>query len=302
MLDHLRRLGVTAVSFYPFIRSSTTSAWSNWDCATTGATTRSAFLRLTCAIRATGTLGEFKTMVKVLHGAGHRSDPRRCLQPYGRRRPLWPHAIVSRHRQRRVLPAEPRIAAITSTTPVPATRSICVHPSVLRLIMDSLRIGSLEMHVDGFRFDLATTLGTRAAQRSTPAAPSSTSHRQDPVLSQVKLIAEPWDFGEDGYQVGNFPPAGPNGTAYRDAVRAYWKGDGGLVGELAQRLSGSSDLFEPAAGGRPRAINFITAHDGFTLRDLVSYNDKHNEANGEDNRDGESTQSQLELRRRGADR
>jgi glycogen operon protein len=160
------------------------------------------------------------------------------------------------------------------------------HPRILQLIMDSLRYWVLEMHVDGFRFDLASTLARELHDVDRLSAFFDIIH-QDPVLSQVKLIAEPWDLGEGGYQVGNFPAgwAEWNGR-YRDAIRRYWKGDGGQVAELAYRLSGSSDLYE-GGGRRPHAsINFVTAHDGFTLHDLVSYNQKHNEANGEDNRDG----------------
>ena len=160
------------------------------------------------------------------------------------------------------------------------------HPRVLQLIMDSLRYWVLEMHVDGFRFDLASTLARELHDVDRLSAFFDIIH-QDPVLSQVKLIAEPWDLGEGGYQVGNFPAgwAEWNGR-YRDAIRRYWKGDGGQVAELAYRLSGSNDLYE-GGGRRPHAsINFVTAHDGFSLHDLVSYNEKHNEANGEDNRDG----------------
>jgi isoamylase len=162
------------------------------------------------------------------------------------------------------------------------------HPRSLQLIMDSLRYWVLEMHVDGFRFDLASALARELHDVDRLSAFFDTIH-QDPVISQVKLIAEPWDVGEGGYQVGNFPVlwAEWNGK-YRDAVRSFWRGDPVGVGELAFRLSGSSDLYEHN-GRRPYAsINFVTAHDGFTLNDLVSYNEKHNEANGEGNRDGES--------------
>jgi glycogen operon protein len=161
-------------------------------------------------------------------------------------------------------------------------------PRVLQLIMDSLRYWTVEMHVDGFRFDLASALARELHAVDKLGAFFDIIH-QDPVLSQVKLIAEPWDLGEGGYQVGNFPVGWTewNGR-YRDAVRRFWRGDGGVVSELATRLSGSSDLYEQS-GRRPYAsINFITAHDGFTLADLVSYNEKHNEANGEDNADGEN--------------
>ena len=142
------------------------------------------------------------------------------------------------------------------------------------------------MHVDGFRFDLASALARELFDVDRLGSFFDTIG-QDPVLSQVKLIAEPWDVGAGGYQVGNFPPGWNEwNDKYRDTMRAYWKGDGGLIGEFARRFTGSSDLYE-ASGRKPHAsINFITAHDGFTLHDLVSYNDKHNEANGEDNRDG----------------
>ncbi len=162
------------------------------------------------------------------------------------------------------------------------------HPRVLQLIMDSLRYWVLEMHVDGFRFDLASALARELFEVDKLGAFFDIIH-QDPVISQVKLIAEPWDLGAGGYQVGNFPVLWTewNGK-YRDTVRRFWRGDDGVVSELATRLSGSSDLYE-SSGRRPNAsINFVTAHDGFTLHDLVSYNEKHNEANGENNQDGES--------------
>lgn len=162
------------------------------------------------------------------------------------------------------------------------------HPHTLQLIMDSLRYWVTEMHVDGFRFDLASTLARELHDVDRLSAFFDLV-QQDPVVSQVKLIAEPWDVGEGGYQVGNFPGLWTewNGK-YRDTVRDYWRGEPESLGEFASRLTGSSDLYE-ATGRRPSAsINFVTCHDGFTLADLVSYNDKHNEANGEDNRDGES--------------
>ncbi len=162
------------------------------------------------------------------------------------------------------------------------------HPHVLQLIMDSLRYWILEMHVDGFRFDLAATLARELHDVDRLAAFFDII-QQDPVVSQVKLIAEPWDVGEGGYQVGNFPPLWMewNGK-YRDCVRDFWRGEDQTLPEFAYRFTGSSDLYE-STGRRPYAsINFVTAHDGFTLEDLVSYNEKHNEANGENNNDGES--------------
>ncbi len=161
-----------------------------------------------------------------------------------------------------------------------------IHPRVLQLIMDSLRYWVTEMHVDGFRFDLASTLA-RELFDINKLGPFFDIIHQDPILSQVKLIAEPWDVGPGGYQVGNFPVLWTewNGK-YRDNIRRFWKGDGGTANEFATRLAGSSDLYE-GDGRKPYAsINFVTAHDGFTLQDLVSYNDKHNEVNGEGNRDG----------------
>src|SRR2546423_1452790 len=163
-----------------------------------------------------------------------------------------------------------------------------LHPRTLQLVMDSLRYWVLEMHVDGFRFDLASTLARDANGVNKLHAFFEIIH-QDPVLSQVKLIAEPWDVGVGGYQVGNFPVlwAEWNGK-YRDAIRSFWKGDEGKVGEVAYRLTGSPDLYNHD-GRRPYAsINFVTSHDGFTLTDLVSYNEKHNEANGETNHDGDN--------------
>jgi glycogen operon protein len=162
------------------------------------------------------------------------------------------------------------------------------NPHTLQLIMDSLRYWVLEMHVDGFRFDLASTLAREFYDVDRLSAFFDLV-QQDPVISQVKLIAEPWDVGPGGYQVGNFPPLWSewNGK-YRDTVRDFWRGEPGTLGEFASRLTGSSDLYQHD-GRRPYAsINFVTAHDGFTVADLVSYNEKHNDANGEGGNDGES--------------
>jgi glycogen operon protein len=160
------------------------------------------------------------------------------------------------------------------------------HPRVLQLVMDSLRYWVEACHVDGFRFDLATTLG-RTQHGFDRHAAFFAAVRQDPVLSRIKLIAEPWDVGLGGYQVGNFPPEWSEwNDSYRSALRRFWRGDGSLLGDLARRMTGSADIFQNH-GRAPRAsINHVTVHDGFTLADLVSYEHKHNEANGEDNRDG----------------
>jgi isoamylase len=162
------------------------------------------------------------------------------------------------------------------------------HPHVLQLIMDSLRYWVLEMHVDGFRFDLAATLA-RSMHEVDRLSAFFDLVQQDPVISQVKLIAEPWDVGDGGYQVGNFPPLWSewNGK-FRDCIRDYWRGENSALGEFGYRFTGSSDLYEGSARRPHASINFVTCHDGFTLRDLVSYNDKHNQENGEDGRDGES--------------
>ena len=162
------------------------------------------------------------------------------------------------------------------------------HPHSLQLVMDSLRYWTLEMHVDGFRFDLAATLARELFDVDRLSAFFDIIH-QDPVLNRVKLIAEPWDIGEGGYQVGNFPVLWCewNGK-YRDTARDYWRSEASTLGEFAARLTGSADLYQDDGRKPSASINFLTAHDGFTLRDLVSYNEKHNEANGEENRDGES--------------
>ncbi len=162
------------------------------------------------------------------------------------------------------------------------------NPHALQLLMDSLRYWVLEMHVDGFRFDLASTLARELHDVDRLSAFFDLI-QQDPVISQVKLIAEPWDVGEGGYQVGNFPPVWTewNGK-YRDCVRDFWRGEDQTLGEIASRFTGSSDLYENTSRLPYASINFVTAHDGFTLNDLVSYNEKHNEANGEDSKDGES--------------
>jgi glycogen operon protein len=231
---------------------------------------------------------EFKAMVKTLHAAGievildvvynHTAEGNHLG-------PTFSMKGIDNAAYYRLLPEDARYYVDYTGC---GNSLNMLHPRVLQLIMDSLRYWVLEMHVDGFRFDLAATLARGLHEADRLSAFFDIIH-QDPVLSQVKLIAEPWDIGPGGYQVGNFPVlwAEWNGK-YRDTVRRYWKGDDSQVAELAYRLTGSSDLYQHN-GRRPSAsINFITAHDGFTLRDLVSYNEKHNEANGEENRDGES--------------
>ncbi|HEV8151374.1 MAG TPA: glycogen debranching protein GlgX, partial [Solirubrobacteraceae bacterium] len=238
---------------------------------------------------ASGTRGEqlreFKGMVKALHRAGievildvvynHTAEGNHLG-------PMLAFKGVDNASYYRLMPDDPRFYMDFTGT---GNSLNVVHPSVLRLIMDSLRYWVDACHVDGFRFDLASALARELYDVDRLSAFFDVIH-QDPILSQVKLIAEPWDVGPGGYQVGNFPVRWSewNGI-YRDVVRDFWRGQSS-VGELASRFTGSSDLYE-SDGRQPFAsINFVTAHDGFTLHDLVSYNEKHNEANLEDNRDG----------------
>jgi glycogen operon protein len=229
---------------------------------------------------------EFKMMVRALHAAGIEVILDVVYNHTAEGSPLGPTLSmrgIDNASYYRLSPKDPRY--YMDFTGCGNTLNM-QHPRVLQLIMDSLRYWVLEMHVDGFRFDLASTLARELFAVNKLGAFFDIIH-QDPVLSQVKLIAEPWDVGEGGYQVGNFPVLWTewNGK-YRDSVRRFLKGDGGTVSEFATRLAGSSDLYMHD-GRKPYAsINFVTCHDGFTLQDLVSYNDKHNEANGEGNKDG----------------
>jgi glycogen operon protein len=231
---------------------------------------------------------EFKTMVKALHSAGIEVILDVVYNHTAEGNHLGPTLSfrgIDNSAYYRLVHDDPRY--YMDYTGCGNTLNM-LHPRVLQMIMDSLRYWITEMHVDGFRFDLAAALARELHEVDRLGAFFDIIH-QDPVISQVKLIAEPWDLGEGGYQVGRFPVGWTewNGK-YRDVIRDYWKGEGGLIGDLAYRVAGSSDLYEHS-GRRPYAsVNFVTAHDGFTLRDLVSYNDKHNEANKDDNRDGEN--------------
>ncbi len=285
-IEYLKRLGVTAVELMPvhaFVDDRTLiekKLKNYWGYNSIG------YFAPDMRYSATGVINEFKSMVKRLHSAGievildvvyNHSAEGNHLGPTLSFRGIDNSAYY------RLLPDQPRL--YMDFTGCGNTLNM-MHPRVLQLLMDSLRYWVVEMHVDGFRFDLAAALARELHEVNRLSAFFDVIH-QDPVLSQVKLIAEPWDIGEGGYQVGNFPVLWTewNGR-YRDTVRSYWKGDGGLIADLAYRLTGSSDLYE-LSGRRPYAsINFITCHDGFTLQDLVSYNGKHNEANLEDNRDG----------------
>ncbi|HLU42050.1 MAG TPA: glycogen debranching protein GlgX [Microthrixaceae bacterium] len=231
---------------------------------------------------------EFKAMVRALHEAGievildvvynHTAEGNHLG-------PVLGFKGIDNPAYYRLVPDEPRFYYDTTGT----GNSLNVrHPRSLQLIMDSLRYWVTEMHVDGFRFDLASTLARQFHEVDRLSAFFDLVE-QDPVVNQVKLIAEPWDVGDGGYQVGNFPPLWSewNGR-YRDTVRDFWRGEPETLGELSSRLTGSSDLYQNDSRSPAASINFVTAHDGFTLRDLVSYDGKHNEANGEDGADGES--------------
>ncbi|OAI46109.1 glycogen debranching enzyme [Nitrospira sp. SCGC AG-212-E16] len=290
VIEHLQHVGITAVELLPvhhFIRDKhlvdrgLTNFWGYNSIGFFAPDTHYA----PSSVGAEH-VWEFKAMVKALHNAGIEVILDVVYNHTGEGNHLGPTLSfrgIDNAAYYRLVPDQPRY--YQDYTGCGNTLNVR-HPRILQLIMDSLRYWVLEMHVDGFRFDLASTLARELHDVDRLSAFFDIIH-QDPVLSQVKLIAEPWDLGEGGYQVGNFPAgwAEWNGK-YRDTIRRYWKGDGGQVAELAYRLSGSSDLYE--GGGRhPHAsINFVTAHDGFTLRDLVSYNQKHNEANRENNCDG----------------
>ena len=286
VIDYLKRLGVTAVELMPvhyFIddRLLVDRGLRNyWGYNTIG------FFAPEPRYSATNSIHEFKTMVKTLHSAGIEVILDVVYNHTAEGNQLGPTLSfrgIDNPSYYRLVPDNQRYYMDYTGT---GNSLNMRHPRVLQLIMDSLRYWVLEMHVDGFRFDLAATLARELHEVDRLGAFLDIIH-QDPVLSQAKLIAEPWDLGEGGYQVGKFPVGWAEwNDRYRDALRSYWKGDGGLIGELAYRVTGSSDLYE-RSGRRPYAsVNFVTAHDGFTLRDLVSYNEKHNEANGEDNRDG----------------
>ena len=291
-IDHLKRLGVTAVELLPvhqfvhddrLLQHGLRNYWGyNSIC----------YLAPHNEYSSSGTDGqqvqEFKSMVRTLHDHGIEVILDVVYNHTAEGNHLGPTLSfkgIDNPAYYRLIPDDPRhYMDYTGTGNTLNMR----HPHVLQLMMDSLRYWVLEMHVDGFRFDLAAALA-RELHAVDRLSAFFDLIQQDPIVSQVKLIAEPWDVGEGGYQVGNFPPLWSewNGK-YRDTVRDYWRGEDALLGELAYRLTGSSDLYE-ATGRRPSAsINFVTAHDGFTLRDLVSYNEKHNEANLHDNSDGES--------------
>jgi glycogen operon protein len=289
-IQYLKRLGITAVELMPvhsFLADkhlAEKGLTNYWGYNTTNFFSPDS--RYSSSGDRGGQVAEFKTMVKTFHREGievildvvynHTAEGNHMG-------PMLSFRGVDNSTYYRLVGDQPRYYMDYTGT---GNSLNARHPQVLQLIMDSLRYWIEEMHVDGFRFDLASTLARELHDVDRLSAFFDIIH-QDPVISRVKLIAEPWDVGDGGYQVGNFPAgwAEWNGR-YRDTVRRYWKSDEGQLSDLGYRLTGSSDLYD-RDGRRPSAsINFITAHDGFTLHDLVSYNSKHNEANQEDNHDG----------------
>ena len=289
-IAHLRQLGITAVELLPIhhfvhhshlVERGLRNYWG-YDSL--------AYLAPHAEYAATDRVGgqvqEFKQMVKALHAAGIEVILDVVYNHTGEGNHLGPTLSlrgVDNESYYRLVDDDPQhYMDYTGTGNSLNARS----PFVLQMIMDSLRYWVTEMHVDGFRFDLASTLA-RELHDVDKLSAFFDIIQQDPVISQVKLIAEPWDVGEGGYQVGNFPPVWSewNGR-YRDTVRDFWRGEPATLGEFAQRFTGSSDLYESDTRRPMASVNFVTAHDGFTLADLVSYNDKHNDANGEDGRDG----------------
>ena len=291
VIEHLQRLGVTALELMPVHQFVNDSVLQDKDLSNYWGYNTLGFFAPHNAYAAGGQDGqqvqEFRAMVRALHEAGievildvvynHTAEGNH-LGPTLSMRGIDNEAYYRLEEDKRYY------TDYTGT----GNSLNAGNPHALQLLMDSLRYWVTEMHVDGFRFDLAATLAREFYDVDRLAAFFELV-QQDPIVSQVKLIAEPWDIGPGGYQVGNFPPQWTewNGK-YRDTVRDFWRGEPQALGEFASRLTGSADLYEHS-GRRPVAsINFVTAHDGFTLRDLVSYNEKHNEDNGEDNNDGES--------------
>jgi glycogen operon protein len=292
IIEHLTQLGVTAIELMPVHHFANDSHLVDrglanyWGYNTIGFFAPDS--KYSSSRSPGGQVQEFKTMVRTLHEAGIEVILDVVYNHTAEGNHLGPtlsfRGIDNAAYYRLVDDSAKHYMDYTGTGNSLNVR----HPHALQLIMDSLRYWVTEMHVDGFRFDLAATLA-REFYDVDRLSSFFDLVQQDPVVSQVKLIAEPWDVGPGGYQVGNFPPKWTewNGK-YRDTVRDFWRGEPATLGEFAARLTGSADLYE-SSGRRPVAsINFVTAHDGFTLNDLVSYNDKHNEANGDDNKDGES--------------
>jgi glycogen operon protein len=286
--EYIRSLGITSIELLPVQASITDRHLVDKNVTNYWGYDTLSFFAPNQRYSSTGQISEFKEMVAHLHDAGIEVilDVVYNHTPEGNEKgTTLCFKGIDNASYYRLLPDQKRYYINDTGTGNTTNLS---HPRVLQMVTDSLRYWATEMHVDGFRFDLATILA-REEWGFDEGGGFLDSCRQDPILSKVKLIAEPWDIGPGGYQVGAFPPGWAEwNDKYRDTVRAYWKGDEGKVPELATRLTASGDLFNKR-GRKPWAsVNFICAHDGFTLNDLVSYNDKHNEANKEDNRDGSS--------------
>jgi isoamylase len=285
VIDYLIELGVTAVELLPIHAAVSERALIERGLSNYWGYNSIGFFAPDPRFLPAGSIAEFKTAVKRLHEAGIEVILDVVYNHTGEGNQLGPTLSfrgIDNLSYYRLAEDRRFYFDVTGTGNTLNTD----HPRVLQMVMDSLRYWATEMHVDGFRFDLCTALARENGDYSQGAA-FLDAVRQDPEMAQLKLISEPWDVGPYGYQVGNFPPnwAEWNGQ-YRDSVRRFWKGDEGLVAEMASRVAGSSDIYG-YRGRRPWAsINFVTAHDGFTLQDVVSYEQKHNEANGEDNRDG----------------
>ncbi len=285
MIDYLVELGITAVELLPVHASVDDRHLVERGLANYWGYNTIGFFAPDPRFLPTGAIADFKTMVKRLHDAGIEIFLDVVYNHTGEGNQLGPTLSfrgIDNASYYRLDDDRRFYRDFTGTGNTLNTD----HPRVLQLVMDSLRYWALEMHIDGFRFDLCTTIARENNDYGQGSA-FFDAVRQDPAMAGVKLIAEPWDLGPYGYQLGNFPPGWAEWNAhYRDTVRRYWKGDEGVVADLASRIAGSSDIFGSRGRRAWASINFITAHDGFTLQDLVSYNDKHNEANGEDNRDG----------------
>jgi glycogen operon protein len=287
-IAHLKRLGVTSVELLPVHAFNDERRLIDLGLANYWGYNTVAFFAPEPRYCAGGDPNDFKRMVKALHAAGLE-----VLLDV-----VYNHSCEGNHLGPTLFlkgidnPAYYRLAEdrryYADVTGTGNTLDIS-HPATLRLMMDSLRYWVEEMHVDGFRFDLAPAVARNGQYEFDHRSPFLAAIAQDPVLRRVKLVAEPWDIGDNGYQVGGFPPGWSewNGR-YRDSVRDFWRGTDGAVQEFAARLAGSADIFGPSRRRPSASVNLVTVHDGFTLNDLVSYNDKHNEANAEDNRDGES--------------
>jgi glycogen operon protein len=290
VISHLHELGVTAIELLPVHQFVNDSHLSEHGLANYWGYNTIGFFAPHNGYAASGRSGqqvqEFKSMVRTLHEAGIEVILDVVYNHTAEGNHLGPTLSfrgIDNAAYYRLVDADRRYYMDTTGT---GNSLLMRHPHVLQMIMDSLRYWVLEMHVDGFRFDLAATLARQFYEVDRLSAFFDLV-QQDPVVSQVKLIAEPWDVGDGGYQVGNFPPLWSewNGK-YRDTIRDFWRGQPATLPEFASRLTGSSDLYQQDSRRPVASVNFVTCHDGFTLADLVSYNHKHNEANGEDNRDG----------------